>query len=94
MLGCASWVLEASPRKCSWLNPNAASIGGLGILLNQKYAKLVTEHRALYDNKVVWIKMEGVEGKKIRIACVYVPNIPSERRYLWHVITIRKPRQK
>jgi hypothetical protein len=51
-------VLEAAPGERSWLNPNAAGKGGVGILLNSKYAKLVTEHEALYDNRVVWIKME------------------------------------
>ena len=57
-------MLEASPGERSWLNPNATSKRGLGILLNQKYAKLVTEHKAPYDNIVVWIKMKIVEGKK------------------------------
>ena len=30
-------------------------------MLAQKYAKLVTSHGALYDNRVVWIKMEGID---------------------------------
>ena len=57
---------------------------GVDILLNPKYATLVTEHGALYDNRVVWIKMEGVEGGNIRVACVYAPNIPMDRRHLWY----------
>ena len=77
-------MLEASPGERSWLNPNAAGKGGVIILINHKYAKLVTEHGALCDNRVVWIKMEGVEGGKVGIVCVYAPNIPSERRLLWH----------
>ena len=28
---CASWILEAAPEERSWLNPNAARIGGVGI---------------------------------------------------------------
>ncbi len=36
--------------------------GRVDILLSNKYARLVTEHGALYDNKLVWIKLEGIEG--------------------------------
>ena len=30
--------------------------------------------------------MEGVEGKNVGLACVYSPNIPTDRRYLWHIL--------
>ena len=79
MPGCASWILEAAPGEKSWLNPNAAGKGRVGILLSNKYAKLVTAIGALYDNRVVWIKLEGVEGRNIGLACIYVPNIPTDR---------------
>lgn len=46
----------------------------------------VTEHGALYDNRVVWIKMEGVEGGNIGVACVYAPNIPTDRRHIWYLM--------
>lgn len=36
--------------------------GKVDILLSNKYVRLVTEHGALYDNKLVWIKLEGIEG--------------------------------
>ena len=92
MPGYASWVLEAAPGERSWLNPNAAGKGGVGIILAQKYAKLVTTHGALYDNRVVWIKLEGIEGGNIGIACVYAPNIPTERRHLWHIMVDSLPK--
>ena len=77
MPGCTYWILEAALGKKSWLNPNAAGKNGVGILLANKYVKLVTATGALYENKVVWIKLEGVEGENIRLACVYAPNIPT-----------------
>lgn len=58
MLGYASWVLEASPGERSWLNPNAAGKGGVGILLAKKYARLVTAHGSLYDNIIIWIRLK------------------------------------
>ena len=82
MPGCASWILEAALGKRSWLNPNAAGKGGVGILLANKYARLVTATGALYDNRVVWIKLERVEGGNIGLACVYAPNNPTDRRHL------------
>lgn len=63
--GYASWILEVVPGERSWINPNAAGKGGVVILLASKYARLVTEHGVLYDNRLVWIKLEGVEGGKI-----------------------------
>lgn len=90
--GCASWVLEAAPGKRSWLNPNATGKGRVGILLANKYAKLVMATGALYENRVVWIKLEGVEGGNIGLACVYAPNIPTERRHLWHTLLDALPK--
>ena len=84
MPGCASWILEAAPGERSWLNPNAAGKGGVGILIAQKYAKLVTAHGALFEDRLVWIKLEGIEGGNIGLTCVYAPNIPTERRNMWH----------
>ena len=62
MPGCVSWILEAAPGERSWLNPNAAGKGGVGILIASKYAKLVTSHGALGDDRVIWVKLEGIEG--------------------------------
>lgn len=92
MPGCASWILEAAPGEKSWINPNAAGKGGVGILLTHKYARFVTEHGALYDDRVVWIKLEGIEGGNIGIACIYAPNIPTERRHLWHIMVDALPK--
>lgn len=92
MPGYASWILEAAPGERSWLNPNATGKGGVGIMLAQKYARLVTDHGALYNDKVVWIKLEGVEGGNIDIACVYAPNTPTERRHLWHIMADSLPK--
>ena len=41
--------------------PNAAGKGGVGILLANKYARLVTATGSLYEDRVLWIKMEGVK---------------------------------
>ena len=48
--------------------------------------------RVLYDNRVVWIKLEGIEGGNIGFACVYAPNIPTERRHLWHIMVESLPK--
>ena len=82
MPGYTSWILEAAPRERSWLNPSAAGKGGVGILITNKFAKLVTANGSLYDNKVVWVKLEGVEGGNIRLACIYASNILTDRRHL------------
>lgn len=72
MPGCASWILEAGPKEHSWINHNVASKGGLGIILANKYAKLVTSHGSLYDNRVGWIKLEDIEGGGSRVGtCVH-----------------------
>ena len=92
MPGCASWILEAVPGEKSWLNPNAAGKGGVDILLAHKYARLVTAHGALYEDIVVCIKLEGVEGENIGIACIYAPNIPTDRRQLWYIMVDSLPK--
>ena len=61
MSGCSSWFLQAAPGERSWLNPNAAGKGGVGILLANKYARLVTTTESLYDDRVIWIKLEGLK---------------------------------
>lgn len=61
--------------------PHAKGGGEVGILLAKKYARLVTEHGTLYD-KVVWIKIQGIEGGNIGLACIYAPNIPTECKRL------------
>lgn len=82
MPGCASWILEATPEERSWLNPNAAGKGGVGILLANKYVRLVKASESLYDDRVIWVKLEGIEGGNVGLACVYAPNIPTDRRHL------------
>lgn len=47
---CTSWVLEAASVKRSWFNSNAADKCGVGIILNPKYANLVTKHGSICDN--------------------------------------------
>ena len=69
MHGYTSWISEAAPEEKSWINSNAAGKGGVGILLSSKYSRLVIEHEALYENRLVWIKLEGVEGGKIGLVC-------------------------
>lgn len=92
MRGCASWILEAASKEKSWINPNTAGKGGVGIMIANKYAKLVTMHGALYENIVVWIKLEGLKGGNLGIACVYAPNIPTDRRHLWHLMVDNLPK--
>lgn len=90
--GYASWILEAASGERSWINFNPAGKRGVGILLASKYARLVTEHGALYDNRFVWLKMEGVEGGKFGFACLYVPNIPMEKWHTWHLMADNLPK--
>ena len=92
MHGYASWILEAATGEKSWINPNAAGKGGVGILLSNKYSRLVIEHGALYEDRLVWIKLEGLEGSKIGFACVYAPNIPTDRRHMWHLMADSLPK--
>ena len=63
MSGCASWILKATPGEKNWINPDAAEKEGVGVLLANKYAMLVTATRSLYKDRVLWIKMEGVKQK-------------------------------
>lgn len=51
---------------------------------------MVTSFKTLYEGRVVWIKLEG--GGNIRIARVYAANIPTERMYLWHLMTDSLPK--
>jgi hypothetical protein len=70
MLGCASWILQAALGGRSWLIPNAINKGGVGIFIYRRYARLVTTHVTLFEHRVVWVKLEGIEGGNIRIACI------------------------
>lgn len=92
MIGCASWILEATPRERSWLNPNASSKRGVGILIVDKHDEIVTTSRSLYDNRVMWIKLEGVEGGNLGLTCVYARNIPTDWRHLWHLMADSLPK--
>ena len=85
MSRCTSYVLQSPPRKGSWLNPNVTGKRGWR-LYSHKYARLVTAHRVLYDNRVVWTKIEGIGGGNIGIACIYTSNIPMERKHLRHIM--------
>jgi len=64
MPGYASWVFEAAPGERNWANPDAAGKWGVRILLTHKYARLVTAHNFLYNNRVVWIKLEEIKMGK------------------------------
>lgn len=77
------WILEVEPGYKNWLNPDGAGKGGVGILLAAKYARLVIALGTLMHNRVMWIKLEGFEGCNLGIACVYAPNIPSQRNAFW-----------
>ena len=90
--GCASWISEAAPGEKIWINPNAAGKRGVGILLAHKYTRLVTNYGALYDNRVVWFKLEDIEGGNIGIVCIYTPNIFTDRRHLWHIMINALPK--
>ena len=80
---CVSWILEAAPGERSWANPDAAGKGEVRILLAHTYTRLVTAHGSLFNDRVVWIKLEGIEGGNIGLPCIYAPNISTERRHLW-----------
>lgn len=57
-----------------------------------KYAKLLTDHDALYEDRVVWNKLEGIEGGNISITYIYAPNILTGRRHLWHIMVDALPK--
>ena len=59
----------------------------MAIILSNKYAKLVTTHGTLYDDRVVWIKLECIGGGNLGVACVYALNIPMDQRHLCHNMT-------
>lgn len=61
-------------------------------MLSSKYVRLVTSCMSLYEDIIVWIKLEGVEGSNLGIACIYAPNIPTEHRHMWHLMTYSMPR--
>lgn len=82
LLGTSSWILEVGRGECSWLNLSATSRGGVGIILANKYASIVTMHGKLYKDIVAWIKLAGIQGGNVGIICVYAPNIPMERNHL------------
>lgn len=63
MIGCSSWILEEAPRKRSWLNPNATCKIRVGVIFSSKNAKLPTMHGSFYENRIVWVKLEGIEGE-------------------------------
>ena len=55
------------PRFCT----TRAADGGVVLLLAHKFARFVTDHGALYGNRVVWIKIEGIEGGTLE-SCVFM----------------------
>lgn len=54
---------------------------------------MVMSHVSLYEDKAIWIKLEGIEGGNIEIACVDAPNIPIECMHLWHFIMDSLPKR-
>ena len=64
---------------------NGAGKGGVGILRASQFARLVTLSKSIMNSRVVWIRMERLEGG---IACIYAPNVPSHVSLLWQEMTI------
>ena len=91
MHGDTSWIQEAVPGERSWINPDAVGKIGVGIILSNKYARLIKDQGSLYDNRVVWVKLKDVEGGTLRITCIYAFNIYMDRRHLWHVMVDSLP---
>lgn len=58
----------------------------VGIKLSKKYSRLAITYNSLYDSRVVWIKLEGIQGNKFGIACIFTPNISTEHRHLRHIV--------
>lgn len=46
----------------------------------------------MFDDRVVWIKIEGIAGGNLWIACVYAPNIPTEWQHLSHIMNNTLPK--
>ena len=62
------------------------------MFLSSKYARLETKPRSLYEYIVLWINLQSVEGGNIGVAFVCTPNIPTERRQIWHLMTDSLPK--
>lgn len=86
------WILEVEPGHKNWLNPDGAGKRGVGILLSSKYSRLVTPLGSLMNNRVVWTKMDGIEGGSLGIACVCAPNILSHGKGLWQEMADHLPK--
>jgi hypothetical protein len=82
MSGCVSWILNTAPRERSWLHSNVAGKYGIMIILANKYIRLVTATDFLYEDRLILIKLEWMEDEIVGLACVYAPNISTNRRYL------------
>lgn len=52
------------------------------IILANKYIRLVTTTDFLYEDRLILIKLEWMEDEIVGLACVYAPNISTNRRYL------------
>ncbi len=81
MLDYNNWILEAALRERSWLNSSAAG-NRVEILITNKFAKLVTVTGALYDTRVVWVKLKRVEWENLEFVCIYAFEIITNRRHL------------
>jgi hypothetical protein len=66
--------------------------GELGFSFSNKLVGLVTTHGSPYEDRVVWVKLEGVEDSKIAIACICAPNIPMVRMHLRRLMTNSLPK--
>ena len=85
MLDYNNWILEAALRERSWLNSSAAG-NRVEILITNKFAKLVTVTGALYDTRVVWVKLKRVEWGNLEFVCIYAFDIITNRRHLWYIL--------
>lgn len=87
-----SGIIGAAFVKRSWFNPSAASKRWLNILIANKYPKLIMTTGTLYDNREVYIKLDGVERENIGLAYIYALNISTGRRHSWYILMDAPPK--
>ncbi|KAL3678558.1 hypothetical protein R1sor_021514 [Riccia sorocarpa] len=65
-------------------NPTVtAGKGGIALAISNRLAGLVTRSGS-FDNRAVWVHIDGLKVGRVGILAVYAPNTVLERTRLWH----------
>jgi hypothetical protein len=41
----------------------------------------------LYEDRLILTKLDRMEDEIVGLVCVYAPNISTNKRHLWHILT-------